>query len=147
VSPRAGAVPNWLVEASGIAATQFAIQGCRDTRPIADNGTATGRTRNRRVEFTLVPDMHDRPETRNGLAQNVRGNEDVLPANESCRRRVVLHRRLLSNALIANDHFHRPPRPAGNASMLETKPSYYKVFSASTIMERSALRVPDLTLP
>jgi hypothetical protein len=31
--------------------------------------------------------------------------------------------------------------------MLETKPGYYKVFSASTPMERSALRVPDLALP
>jgi len=64
---RAGAVRDWLVEASGMDATQFAIQGYGDTRPIADNDTATGRTRNRRVEITLVPDMHDLPETRNVL--------------------------------------------------------------------------------
>lgn len=53
---RAGAVRDWLVEASGIAATQFAIQGYGDTRPIADNDTPAGRARNRRVEITLVPD-------------------------------------------------------------------------------------------
>jgi outer membrane protein OmpA-like peptidoglycan-associated protein len=36
---RAGAVRDWLMEASGIAATQFAIQGYGDTRPIASNET------------------------------------------------------------------------------------------------------------
>lgn len=53
---RAGAVRDWLVEASGIPVTQFAVQGYGDTRPIADNTTETGRARNRRVEITLVPD-------------------------------------------------------------------------------------------
>jgi outer membrane protein OmpA-like peptidoglycan-associated protein len=53
---RAGAVRDWLVEASGIPVTQFAIQGYGDTRPIADNGTNAGRAKNRRVEITLVPD-------------------------------------------------------------------------------------------
>ncbi|WP_439889635.1 OmpA family protein [Ralstonia sp. 25C] len=53
---RAGAVRDWLVDASGIAATRFAIQGMGDTRPVADNGTPEGRARNRRVEITLIPD-------------------------------------------------------------------------------------------
>lgn len=53
---RAGAVRDWLVEASGIPVTQFAIQGYGDTRPIAGNGTESGRAKNRRVEITLVPD-------------------------------------------------------------------------------------------
>ncbi|CAM2168894.1 OmpA-OmpF porin, OOP family [Paraburkholderia sacchari] len=53
---RAAAVRDWLVDASGISTTQFAIQGYGDTRPIADNGTQEGRARNRRVEITLVPD-------------------------------------------------------------------------------------------
>jgi outer membrane protein OmpA-like peptidoglycan-associated protein len=53
---RAGAVRDWLVEASGISVTQFAIQGYGDTRPIADNETDAGRAKNRRVEITLVPD-------------------------------------------------------------------------------------------
>ncbi|RQR21151.1 OmpA family protein [Burkholderia sp. Bp9143] len=53
---RAQAVRDWLIEASGIPATQFAIQGYGDTRPIASNDTPDGRARNRRVEITLVPD-------------------------------------------------------------------------------------------
>jgi outer membrane protein OmpA-like peptidoglycan-associated protein len=54
---RAQAVRDWLIEASGLSATQFAIQGYGDTRPIAGNDTADGRARNRRVEITLVPDV------------------------------------------------------------------------------------------
>lgn len=54
---RAEAVRDWLIEASGIPATQFAIQGYGDTRALADNGTEAGRARNRRVEITLVPDV------------------------------------------------------------------------------------------
>lgn len=53
---RAEAVREWLIEASGMQATQFAIQGYGDTRPISDNDTDFGRARNRRVEITLVPD-------------------------------------------------------------------------------------------
>jgi outer membrane protein OmpA-like peptidoglycan-associated protein len=53
---RAQAVRDWLIDASGIPATQFAIQGYGDTRPIASNDTPDGRARNRRVEITLVPD-------------------------------------------------------------------------------------------
>jgi outer membrane protein OmpA-like peptidoglycan-associated protein len=53
---RAAALRDWLIDASGIAATQFAIQGYGDTRPIASNETPEGRARNRRVEITLVPD-------------------------------------------------------------------------------------------
>lgn len=54
---RAMTVRDWLVGASRIPATQFAIQGYGDTRPVADNATPAGRTRNRRVEITLVPDL------------------------------------------------------------------------------------------
>ncbi|WP_233853260.1 OmpA family protein [Paraburkholderia sp. HD33-4] len=53
---RAEAVRDWLIDVSGIAATQFAIQGYGDTRPIASNDTDDGRAQNRRVEITLVPD-------------------------------------------------------------------------------------------
>ena len=55
---RAEAVREWLIEASGIPATQFAIQGYGDTRPIASNDTEAGRAKNRRVEITLVPDAN-----------------------------------------------------------------------------------------
>lgn len=70
---RAGAVRDWLVDASGIPVTQFATQGYGDTRPIADNGTDAGRAKNRRVEITLVPDapesvpIGDTPPTEGGL--------------------------------------------------------------------------------
>lgn len=63
---RAEAVRDWLIEASGIPATQFAIQGYGDTRPLADNGTETGRARNRRVEITLVPDAAQQVPRKNG---------------------------------------------------------------------------------
>lgn len=58
---RAGAVRDWLVDASGIAVTQFAIQGYGDTRPIAGNDTDAGRAQNRRVEIILVPDSPQPP--------------------------------------------------------------------------------------
>jgi outer membrane protein OmpA-like peptidoglycan-associated protein len=53
---RAEAVRDWLIDASGIRATQFAIQGYGDTRPLTNNDTEAGRAKNRRVEITLVPD-------------------------------------------------------------------------------------------
>ena len=53
---RAEAVRDWLVDASGISATRFAIQGYGMTRPLSGNDTPDGRARNRRVEITLVPD-------------------------------------------------------------------------------------------
>ncbi|WP_296651634.1 OmpA family protein [Paraburkholderia sp.] len=59
---RAEAVRAWLIEASGMASTHFAIQGYGDTHPVADNETEAGRAKNRRVEITLVPDAaHDMP--------------------------------------------------------------------------------------
>ncbi|WP_322029187.1 OmpA family protein [Paraburkholderia sp. J76] len=57
---RAQSVRDWLVDASGIPATQFAIQGYGDTRPLTENDTDAGRARNRRVEITLVPDTPQR---------------------------------------------------------------------------------------
>jgi outer membrane protein OmpA-like peptidoglycan-associated protein len=56
---RATAVRDWLVDASGLSATRFAIQGYGDTRPVAPNDTDIGRARNRRVEITLIPDCQD----------------------------------------------------------------------------------------
>jgi outer membrane protein OmpA-like peptidoglycan-associated protein len=51
---RAAAVRDWLIEASGMTAERFATQGYGKTRPLADNRTAEGRARNRRVEISLV---------------------------------------------------------------------------------------------
>jgi outer membrane protein OmpA-like peptidoglycan-associated protein len=57
---RAAAVRDWLVDASGLSPTHFAIQGYGDTRPKASNATEAGRAANRRVTITLIPDCHDR---------------------------------------------------------------------------------------
>lgn len=56
---RAASVRNWLADASGIALSQFAIQGYGDTRPKASNDTEAGRSANRRVEITLIPDCRE----------------------------------------------------------------------------------------
>ncbi|HET7329209.1 OmpA family protein [Dyella sp.] len=56
---RAAAVRDWLIDASGLSPTRFAIQGYGDTRPKASNDTAAGRAMNRRVEITLIPDCRD----------------------------------------------------------------------------------------
>jgi outer membrane protein OmpA-like peptidoglycan-associated protein len=56
---RAASVRDWLADASGIALSQFAIQGYGDTRPKTTNDTDSGRTANRRVEITLIPDCRD----------------------------------------------------------------------------------------
>ena len=53
---RAEAVRDWLVDASDMSPTRFAIQGYGDTRPKVSNDTADGRAANRRVEITLIPD-------------------------------------------------------------------------------------------
>ncbi|ALE53769.1 OmpA family protein [Paraburkholderia sp. RL17-368-BIF-A] len=69
---RAASVRDWLADASGIAPTRFAIQGYGDTRPKAPNSTEAGRSANRRVEITLVPDCRDTfEESRNGNGRSI----------------------------------------------------------------------------
>ncbi|MBC7777818.1 MAG: OmpA family protein, partial [Phycisphaerae bacterium] len=50
---RAQACADFLI-AKGIAKTRFLAKGFGETKPVADNKTADGRTKNRRVEFELV---------------------------------------------------------------------------------------------
>jgi outer membrane protein OmpA-like peptidoglycan-associated protein len=50
---RADAVMDYLVTA-GVEAERLTAQGFGDTVPVADNNTAEGRSRNRRVEFMIV---------------------------------------------------------------------------------------------
>lgn len=51
---RAQAVKEWLLNASTFPETHFAVQGLGDTRPLASNDDAAGRSQNRRVEITLI---------------------------------------------------------------------------------------------
>lgn len=51
---RAEAVRQWLVTASTFPVTHFAVQGLADTRPLSGNDDASGRSKNRRVEITLI---------------------------------------------------------------------------------------------
>ncbi|WP_380178815.1 OmpA family protein [Kalamiella sp. sgz302252] len=52
---RAEAVRDWMRETGDVPASCFAVQGYGASRPIANNDTAEGRTLNRRVEISLVP--------------------------------------------------------------------------------------------
>jgi chemotaxis protein MotB len=49
---RAAAVVRWLI-GRGLASKRFSAAGYADLRPLASNGTAAGRARNRRVEVVL----------------------------------------------------------------------------------------------
>ncbi|MGK0738105.1 OmpA family protein [Yokenella regensburgei] len=52
---RAEAVRNWMRDTGDVPESCFAVQGYGDSRPVATNDTPEGRTQNRRVEISLVP--------------------------------------------------------------------------------------------
>lgn len=52
---RAEAVRNWMRDAGDVPESCFAVQGYGESRPVATNDTPAGRTLNRRVEISLVP--------------------------------------------------------------------------------------------
>ena len=49
---RAGSVQTWLA-GKGIETGRLTPRGLGETKPVADNGTAEGRQRNRRVEVII----------------------------------------------------------------------------------------------
>ncbi|RAU53065.1 OmpA family protein [Pseudocitrobacter sp. RIT415] len=52
---RAEAVRDWMRDTGDVPESCFAVQGYGESRPITTNDTAEGRTLNRRVEISLVP--------------------------------------------------------------------------------------------
>jgi len=50
---RAKTVADYLIKHSGIPAEKFQVTGYGDTKPVADNKTAEGQAKNRRVEVTV----------------------------------------------------------------------------------------------
>lgn len=51
---RAEAVVDWLVKQGKVPSERLTAKGFGDTKPIADNKTAEGRNKNRRVDFTIL---------------------------------------------------------------------------------------------
>ncbi len=51
---RADAVVKYLVDKKGVDAKRLSSKGFGDSQPIADNKTAKGREKNRRVDFTVT---------------------------------------------------------------------------------------------
>lgn len=49
-----------ILERKGIPADRIVIKGYGDTRPLASNATAEGRSRNRRAEIKLIPSLQKR---------------------------------------------------------------------------------------
>jgi chemotaxis protein MotB len=53
---RGGAVVRWLIDDAGMDAGRLTVQGFGETRPIVPNDSREGRSRNRRVEISIVVD-------------------------------------------------------------------------------------------
>ena len=52
---RAQAVADYLSSKYGFDPDRFVVVGNGPNKPVADNGTASGRARNRRTDFSLLP--------------------------------------------------------------------------------------------
>jgi outer membrane protein OmpA-like peptidoglycan-associated protein len=52
---RALSVKKYLMDKFNIAGDRLIVKGYGSTRPIADNKTQEGRSKNRRVEFKIIP--------------------------------------------------------------------------------------------
>ncbi|MCG2419078.1 OmpA family protein [Aequorivita sp. F47161] len=62
---RAQAVTNYLVQTKGLSAGRFTTNWYGETAPVADNSTAEGRAKNRRVNLAIVPNEKMKQEAQN----------------------------------------------------------------------------------
>lgn len=62
---RAESVRDWMIKTSDISPACFAVRGDGQNNPVADNQTAEGRAKNRRVEIRLIPQADACQETDN----------------------------------------------------------------------------------
>jgi chemotaxis protein MotB len=54
-SARAASVADYIMDRGFIKSGNVVIKGLADTKPIASNDTAIGRSQNRRIEIALMP--------------------------------------------------------------------------------------------
>jgi chemotaxis protein MotB len=77
---RALAAVHFLTEQNGIDPRRVGAVGYGEFRPVADNATADGRARNRRIEVTILPEESVQPEV---VAANKVNAETNAPANSN----------------------------------------------------------------
>ena len=75
-SARAAKVVRYFVEGHYFDPTRLTAMGSAEFRPVADNRTAEGRAKNRRVDFYIIPDKDNRLGFRNN-------STDGVPAGKS----------------------------------------------------------------
>ncbi|WP_085579637.1 OmpA family protein [Thalassospira mesophila] len=76
---RATSVLHWMINENDMKPDRLILQGFGDSRPIASNDTAEGRSKNRRVELTII--MEDTQGTQNGDTANPNPDAANLPAS------------------------------------------------------------------
>jgi chemotaxis protein MotB len=76
---RALAAVHFLTEQNGIDPRRVGAVGYGEFRPVADNATADGRARNRRIEVTILPEESGQPDTVTTAKTNNDSNAPAVP--------------------------------------------------------------------
>jgi outer membrane protein OmpA-like peptidoglycan-associated protein len=67
---RANAVTNYFIQNKGLNSSRFTTSWFGESQPIADNSTATGRAKNRRVNIAIVPNNKMVEDAKRDAAKN-----------------------------------------------------------------------------
>jgi chemotaxis protein MotB len=70
---RALAAVHFLIENAGVDPTRLSAAGCGEFRPVAENATAEGRAKNRRIEVSILPDEMEKA----GIAPAMSGSSSA----------------------------------------------------------------------